>query len=175
MSDPVWPHRRQPTRLSLPWDSPGKNTGVGCHCLLLLSASNRKTKFLTWINNNRSCRKISEINYFNYYSLSLIWLCNPMDCSTPGSPVLHCLPEFTQVPVHRVGDAIQLSHPLSPSSPPALNLSQHQSLFYESTVHIRWPKYWSFSISTSSEWIFRVEYISINYYNIIIFSNYFNI
>ena len=54
---------------------------------------------------------------------------NPMDCSTPGLPVPHCLPEFAQTHVHRVGDAIQPSHPLSPPSPPAFTLSQHQGLF----------------------------------------------
>ena len=51
-------------------------------------------------------------------------LCNPMNCSTPGFPALHCCPEFAQTHVHRVGDAIQPSHPLSPPSLPALNLSQ---------------------------------------------------
>ena len=56
-------------------------------------------------------------------------LCDPMDCSTPGLPVHHQLLEFTQTHVHWVGDAIQLSHPLSPASPPDFNLSQHQSLF----------------------------------------------
>jgi len=56
-------------------------------------------------------------------------LCNPMDCSTPGFPVHHQLPELAQTHVHRVGDAIQPSHPLSSPSPPALNLSQHQDLF----------------------------------------------
>ena len=56
-------------------------------------------------------------------------LCDPMDCSTPGLPVYHQLPEFTQTHDHRVGDAIQPSHPLSSPSPPALNLSQHQGLF----------------------------------------------
>ena len=55
--------------------------------------------------------------------------CDPMDCSTSGFPVFHCLLEFAQTHVHRVDDAIQPSHPLSPSSPPALNLSQHQGLF----------------------------------------------
>ena len=54
---------------------------------------------------------------------------NPMNCSMPGLPVHHQLPEFTQTHVHRVGDAIQPSHPLSSPSPPAPNLSQHQSLF----------------------------------------------
>ena len=56
-------------------------------------------------------------------------LFNPVDCSTPGFPVLHLLPEFAQTHVHRVSDAIQPSHPLSPCSRPALNLSQHQGLF----------------------------------------------
>ena len=60
---------------------------------------------------------------------SWLTLCNPMDCSVPGSPVLHRLLEFAQIHVHWVGDAIQSSHPLSPPSPPALNLSQHQGLF----------------------------------------------
>ena len=56
-------------------------------------------------------------------------LCDPMNCSTPGLPVNHQLPEFTQTHVHRVGDAIQPSHPLSSPPPPAPNPSQHQSLF----------------------------------------------
>ena len=56
-------------------------------------------------------------------------LCDPKDCSMPGLPVHHQLPEFTQTHVHRVGDAIQPSHLLSSPSPPVLNLSQHQDLF----------------------------------------------
>ena len=56
-------------------------------------------------------------------------LCDPMDCSTPGFPVHHQLPEFTQINVHWVSDAMQPSHPLSSPSPPAFNLSQHQGLF----------------------------------------------
>ena len=56
-------------------------------------------------------------------------LCNSMHCSTPGFPVLHCLPEFGKTHVHWVRDAIKSSHPLSSPSPPALNLSQHHSLF----------------------------------------------
>ena len=59
----------------------------------------------------------------------VLTLCDPLDCSTPGLPVHHQLPDFTQTHVHRVGDAIQPSHPPSPLSPPALSLSQHQSLF----------------------------------------------
>ena len=56
-------------------------------------------------------------------------LCDPMNRSTPGLPLHHQLPEFTQTHVHRVGDAIQPSHPLSSPSPPAPNPSQHQGLF----------------------------------------------
>ena len=56
-------------------------------------------------------------------------LCDPMNCITPGLPVHHQLPEFTQAHVHRVGDAIQPSHPLSSPSSPAPNPCQHQSLF----------------------------------------------
>ena len=62
-------------------------------------------------------------------SVSHVWPCDPMDCSTPGSPVLHCLLELAQIHVHWVSHAIQPSHPLLPSSPPALNLSEHQGLF----------------------------------------------
>ena len=62
-------------------------------------------------------------------SLSHVRLCDPTDCSMPGFPVLHCLPEFAQTHVHQVDDAIQPSHPLSPASPLAFNLSQHQGLF----------------------------------------------
>ena len=62
-------------------------------------------------------------------SLSRVRLCDPMDCSTPGFPVHHQLPDLAQTHVHRVDDAIQPFHPLSSPSPPALSLSQHQSLF----------------------------------------------
>ena len=75
-------------------------------------------------------------------------LCNPMDCSTPGFPVYHQLPELAQTRVHQVGNVIQLSHPLSLPSSPAFNLSQHQGLF-QRVGWKRWPKYWSFSFSIS--------------------------
>ena len=62
-------------------------------------------------------------------SLSHVQLCDSMDHSMPGLPVHHQLPELTQTHVHRVGDVIQPSHPLSSLSPPAFNLSHHQGLF----------------------------------------------
>ena len=66
---------------------------------------------------------------FSSMAQSCLTLCNPMNRSTPGLPVHHHLPEFTQIQVHRVSDAIQPSHPLSSPSPPSPNPSQHQSLF----------------------------------------------
>ena len=66
---------------------------------------------------------------FSSVTQSCLTLCDPMDHSTPGFPVHHQLSEFTQTHVHRVGDAIQLSHPLSSPSPPAPSPSQHQGLF----------------------------------------------
>ena len=73
-------------------------------------------------------------------------LCDPMDCKTPGFPVHHQHPDTIQRHVHHNGDAIQPSHPLSSPSP-TFNFSQHQGLSNESVIHIRWPKYWSFSFS----------------------------
>ena len=66
---------------------------------------------------------------FGSVTQSCLTLCNPMDCSTPGLPVHHQLPKFTQTHVHWVGDAIQPSCPLSSPSPPAFNLFQHQCPF----------------------------------------------
>ena len=88
-------------------------------------------------------------------SLSRVWLCNPMDCCTPGLPVRHQLLEFTQTHVHWVGDAIQPSHSLwSPS--PVLSLSQHQSLFqWVSSLH-QVAKVLEFLLQHQSfQWIFR--------------------
>ena len=66
---------------------------------------------------------------FSSVAQSCPTLCDPMNCSTPGLPVHHQLPEFTQTHVHHVSDAIQPSHPLSSPSPPAPDPSHHQSLF----------------------------------------------
>ena len=86
---------------------------------------------------------------FNSVAQSHLTLCYPMDCSTPGFPVHHQLPELTQTHVLRVGDAIQPSHPLLSPSPPAFNLSGIRVFSSESPLRIRWPKYWSFSFSIS--------------------------
>ena len=87
-------------------------------------------------------------------------LCNPMDCSTPGFPVLHCLPEFAHTHVHWVGDVIQPSHPLSSPSPPALNLTQHQSLLqWVSCLH-QVAKVLELQLQPQFfQWIFRVDFL----------------
>ena len=77
-------------------------------------------------------------------------LCNLMDHSIPSLPVHHPLPEFTQTPVHWIGDAIQSSHSLSSPVPPALNLSSIRGFSNESALRIWWPKYWSFSFNIGS-------------------------
>ena len=79
-------------------------------------------------------------------------VCNPMDCSMPGFPVHHQLPELAQTQVHWVRDAIQPSHLLSFPSPPIFNLSQHQGLFqWVTSLHqvTKVLEYWSFSFSVS--------------------------
>ena len=98
---------------------------------------------------------------------SCLTLCDTMNCSTPGLPVHHQLPEFTQTHVRRVGDAIQPSHPLSSPSPsapipPSIRVSSN-----EPALRIRWPKYWSFSftISPSNEYSglisFRMDWLDL--------------
>ena len=84
---------------------------------------------------------------FSSVAQSCPTLCNPMNCSTPGLPVHHQLPESNQTHVHGVDDAIQPSHPLSSPSPPAPNFSQHQSLFQWVNSSHEVAKYWSFSFS----------------------------
>ena len=74
-------------------------------------------------------------------------LCDPMNHSTPGLPVHHHLPEFTQTQVHPVDDIIQPSHPLSSPFPPTPIPPSIRVFSNESSLHMRWPKYWSFSFS----------------------------
>ena len=90
-----------------------------------------------------------------------------MKRSIPGLPVNHQLPEFTQIHVHRVGDATQPSHPLLSPSPPALNPSQHQGLLKWVNHSHWWPKYWSFrfNISPANEYpgliSFRIDWLDL--------------
>ena len=95
---------------------------------------------------------------------SCLTLCDPMNRSMPGLPVHHQLPEFTQTHVHQVSDAIQPSHPLPSPSPPAPNPTSIRVFSNESTLLMRWPKYWSFSIIPSKEipgLIFRMDWLDL--------------
>ena len=98
----------------------------------------------------KKCLTSLAIQFSSVTKLCLT-LCNPMNCSTPGLPVYHKLPEFAQTHAHQVGDAIEPSHPLSLPSPPAPNPSQHQGLFkwVSSSHQVKYWKYWSFSFSIS--------------------------
>ena len=83
-----------------------------------------------------------------------------MDCSTPGLPVHHQLPELAQTHVHWVGDAIQPSHPLSSPSPHAFNLSQHQGLFKWVSCSHQVAKVLKFQLQPQSfQWIFRTDFL----------------
>ena len=93
-------------------------------------------------------------------SLSCVRLCNPMDCSTPGFPVLHHLLELAQTDVHWVGDAMQPSHPLSSSSPPAFNLYHYQDLFHWVGSLCQVAQILELQLHHQSfQWIFRVDFI----------------
>ena len=84
--------------------------------------------------------------------------CEPMSCSMPGFPVLHHLLEFAQVHVHCISDAIQPSHPLTPSSPSALSLSQHQGLFQWVSCSHQMTKILELQLQHQSfQWLFRVD------------------
>ena len=108
LSDSLQPCRLWPARLLCQRGvSPGKNTGVYCPVLVAIPFS------LQFSSVAQSCPTF----------------CDPMNRSTPGLPVHHQLPELTQTHVYRVDEAVQPSHPLSSTSPPAPNPSQHQSLF----------------------------------------------
>ena len=109
---------------------------------------NKKNKgVLREINLPSGITNISSVSQFS--QLSRVQLCDSMNRSTPGLPVHHQLPEFTQTHVHRVSDAIQPSHPLSSPSPPAPDPSQHQGLFqWVNSLH-EVAKYWSFSFNIS--------------------------
>ena len=94
---------------------------------------------------------------FSLVAQSCPTLCNLMGCSTPGLPVHHQLPEFTQTHVHWVSDAIQPSHPLLSPSPPTFSLSQHQGLFQWVSSSHQVAEVFEFQLQHQSfQWIFRI-------------------
>ena len=129
-------HGLQPTRLLCPWNFSRQEYWSGLFFLLqgilltqglnlcLLNLLHWKMEFLPLDPHEKPIYFMCQ---FSSVAQSCLTLCDPMNCSTPDLPVHHQLLEFTQTHVHRVGDAIQPSHPLSSPSPPAPNPSQHQS------------------------------------------------
>ena len=142
---------------------------LGLHWIEMLRRSNF-VLFLVLVG------KLSTFHHWVWYKLWVchIWplscccsvaqscptLCDPMHCSTSGFPVLHHLLELAQTHVHRVGDAIQPSHPLSSPSPPAFNLSQHQGLFqWVSSLHQVAKVLELQPQHQSLQWIFRTDFL----------------
>ena len=111
-----WRSSMQPTKTR-----PGADCGSD-HGLLITKFRHKLKKV------GKTARPFSSVQFSSVIQ-SFLTLCDPMNHSMPGLPVHHHLPEFTQTHVHRVCDAIQPSHPGSSPSPPAPNLSQHESLF----------------------------------------------
>ena len=111
VSDSLWPHELQHARHPCPSPTPGALTRW------------------TFVDKVVSAFEYAVSVQFSSVTQSCPTLCDPMNHSTPGLPVHHQLPEFTQTHIHRVSDAIQPSHPLLTPFPPAPNPSQHQSLF----------------------------------------------
>ena len=141
-----------------------------------MSSSNRSLAFadalllqisLSWFCGFTFSSSCMVSQSFSSVAQSCLTLCNPMDCSTPGFPVLHHLLELAQTHVYRVSDAIQPSHPLSSPSPPAFSILSIRVFSKELALGIRWPKYWSFSFSISpsneySELIsFRIDWFDL--------------
>ena len=159
ISDSLRSYELQPARLLCPWGSPGKNTGVGCHHALLQGISSTQGSnschlhLLHWQVGSLPLVPPGKPRVFSCFSVtqSYMTICKPMDHSTSGLPVLNHFLEFVQTHVHWAGDAIQPSCALLllPSTSPSIRVFSN-----ESTLHIRWPKYWSFnfSISPSNEY-----------------------
>ena len=167
MSEFLQPHELLPSRLLCPWDSPGKNTGVGCHALLQgifptrgLSLDLQHCRQILYHLSNRETNGLytapvprRELQ-FNSVAQSCLTLCDPMDCSTPVFPVHHQL--LGLLKLLSMESVMQSNHLilccpllLLPSIFPSIRVFSS-----ESVLHTRWPNYWSFSfnITPSNEY-----------------------
>ena len=129
----------------------------------IYSVELRKGQSKVWCFAKTYDKKLCSVQ-----SLSCRTLCDSLDCSTPGFPVLHHLPELAQTHVHWVSDTIQPSSSLLFSSPPSFNFPSIRVYSNESALHIRWPKYWSFnfSISPSNEYSGLISF-RINWFDLL--------
>ena len=135
----LWRWKWQPTLVFLPGQCHGQRSLEG-----LQRAGNDFWHVSKYLNNYILNKSVQ----FSSVAKSCPTVCDPMNRSTPGLPVHHQLPEFTQTNVHQVGDVIQPSHPLSSPSPPAPNPSQHQGLFQWVNSSHEVANYWSFSLAS---------------------------
>ena len=146
---------RQEYWRGLPCPPPGDLPDSGIELVVLTSCASAGRFFTTsatW--KYITCASVQ----FSSVAQSCPTLCDPMNCSTPGLPVHHHLPEFTQTHVHRVYDAIQPSHPLLSPSPPICNLSQQQGLFKWVSSSHQVVKVLEFHLQRQSfQWIFRTD------------------
>ena len=111
-----------------------------------------------------------ELNSVQFSSVtqSCLTLCDPMDCSTPGLPVHHQLPELPQTHVHRIGNAIQPSHPLMSPSSPTFNLSQNHDLFQWVRSLYQMAKVLEHQLQHQPfQWIFRVNFFKIDWFDLL--------
>ena len=120
--------------VAIPFSRDIPNSGIKPQCPALQAGSLRsdppgKLSEFPLKKKKKKTNHAPPFPQFSSVAQSCPTLCNPMNSSTPGLPVHHQLPEFTQTHIHRVSDSIQPSHPRSSPSPPASNPSQHQSLF----------------------------------------------
>ena len=114
--------------------------------------------YVLLVGDTQNARTKMKKDQFSSVAQSCLTLCDPMDCSTPGFPVHHQLPELPQTQVHQVDDAIQPSHPLLSLSPPSLNLSQLQGLFQWISSSHQVAKILEFQLQHQScQWIFRTD------------------
>ena len=145
--------------------TPSSNSIVRCcsisqtsHEAVNLRLSNKRLTFSLLKNELHILNRTSV--QFSSVTQSCPTVCNPMDCSTPGLPIHHQLPEFTQTQVHWVSDAIQPYHPLLSPSAPAFNLSQHQDLFKWVSSSHQVAKVLEFQLQHQSfQWIFRTDFL----------------
>ena len=120
-----------------------------------MATPHRENKYLL-----DACLHAKSLQFSSVQSLSRVWLCDPMDCSTPGFPVHHQFPELAQTHVHQLGEDIQPSHPLSSPSPPAFNLSQQQGLFQRVSSSHQVAKVLELQLQYQSfQWIFRTDFL----------------
>ena len=135
--------------------------------VFVIHSSQGQTNDQSWLHlphDQRPC-----LNHLLYLTLTVQFssvaqlcptLCEPMDCSMPGFPVHHQLPELTQIHVYRVSDAIQPSHPLSSPSLRVFNLSQHQDLFQWVSSSHQTVKVLEFQLQHQSfQWIFKTDFL----------------